>query len=474
MTATRLFLIVAVALLTGRTGLAADAAAVNDPMPVFTQGARILFQGDSITDGNRGRTADPNHILGHGYQFIIACKYGDELAERHLTFINRGVSGNRVSDLAHRWQKDTLDLKPDVLSILVGVNDLGRGVPADEYGRQYDQLLADTVKALPHVKLILCEPFGLPVGPKKDGWDAYQKDLAARQAIVAKLALKYHAADVKCQAAFDDATRRAPADHWIWDGVHPTYSGHQVLADEWVRTARAYWPDAGPQDNSAVVPVPHLERDSYNWDQRHAQVLQVQRTLDPEVVLIGDSITHFWAGPPVAAQQRGPKSWAATFGDHRVLNMGFGWDRTQNVLWRLDHGEMDSTHPRVVVLNIGTNNFSQTAHARENAPAEIAEAIGDICHRVHAKAPAARLIVMGVFPRGFSPQDPFRAKITALNQILSKQLAGQPLTTFLDISDQLAAADGSISRSILSDGTHPAEAGYAIWGKALLAAGVFR
>src|SRR5436190_18411808 len=92
-----------------------------EPMAAFTPGARILFQGDSITDGNRGRSADPNHILGHGYAFIIAAKYGAAYADRNLTFLNRGVSGNKVTDLAKRWQKDTLELKPDVLSILIGV-----------------------------------------------------------------------------------------------------------------------------------------------------------------------------------------------------------------------------------------------------------------------------------------------------------------------------------------------------------------
>ena len=108
--------------------------------------------------------------------------------------------------------------------------------------------------------------------------------------------------------------------------------------------------------NNAIVPVTWLERDSYNWDERHAQVLELQKTLDPEVVLIGDSITHFWAGPSLSSQQNGPKTWADTFGGHRVLNMGFGWDRTQNVLWRLAHGEFAGQTPRLVVLLIGTLN----------------------------------------------------------------------------------------------------------------------
>jgi lysophospholipase L1-like esterase len=215
----------------------------NDPMPAFSDGATILFQGDSITDGNRGRNLDPNHILGHGYQFIISAKYGEELAERHLTFLNRGVSGDTVSRLARRWQKDTLDIKPDILSILIGVNDLGSGVTAEQYEQRYDQLLADTTNALPNVHFVLGEPFGLPVGGKKANWEMYRADLEVRIAIVNKLGGKYHAPVVHYQKMFEDATNRAPADYWIWDGVHPTYSGHQLMADEWVRAVRACWPE---------------------------------------------------------------------------------------------------------------------------------------------------------------------------------------------------------------------------------------
>jgi lysophospholipase L1-like esterase len=212
-------------------------------MPAFAPGATVLFQGDSITDGNRGRSNDLNHILGHGYQALIASRFGADLPERNLLFINRGISGNRVSDLLGRWQTDAIDLKPDILSILIGVNDLNSGVSAEEYERQYDQLLTDTVKALPRIRLVLCEPFGLPVGGKKDNWATYRADLATRQAIVAGLADKYHAPVVHFQRVFDDAARRAPADYWIWDGVHPTYAGHQLMADEWVRTVRDYWPE---------------------------------------------------------------------------------------------------------------------------------------------------------------------------------------------------------------------------------------
>ena len=211
-------------------------------LSVLQPSARILFQGDSITDGNRGRTADPNHILGHGYVFVIAAKYGADYPDRRLTFLNRGVSGNTVANLAARWQTDTIDLKPDVLSILIGVNDLDHGVSVELFEQQYDRLLADTVKALPNLKLVLGEPFSARVGRyDNEHWDDRVADLKKRQAVVAKLADKYHAALVHYQKAFDEAIQRAPADYWIWDGIHPTYSGHQIMADEWIRTVSQFW-----------------------------------------------------------------------------------------------------------------------------------------------------------------------------------------------------------------------------------------
>ncbi len=212
-----------------------------EPIPAFKPGARILFQGDSITDGNRGRSADPNHILGHGYVFIIAAKFGAAFPEAKLEFFNRGVSGNTVLDLEKRWQKDTLDLKPDVLSILIGVNDKGRGVPLDQYERTCDKLLADAKAANPQIKLVLCEPFVMNHQATTPQHGSPNTDIAQRQAIVARLAKKHGAALVHFQAALDHATERAPAIHWIWDGVHPTYSGHQILADEWERVVREFW-----------------------------------------------------------------------------------------------------------------------------------------------------------------------------------------------------------------------------------------
>jgi lysophospholipase L1-like esterase len=149
-----------------------------------------------------------------------------------------------------RWPADTLALKPDVLSILIGVNDVGHAlrknveVSIAHYESTYDQLLAETVAALPNVKLVLCEPFLARGKSTEARFDDWQKAIEAMDAVVDKLAIKYHAPAVHFQRMFDGAFRRAPVGYWIWDGVHPTYSGQQLMADEWERAFRAFYGSA--------------------------------------------------------------------------------------------------------------------------------------------------------------------------------------------------------------------------------------
>ncbi|MFI5709144.1 SGNH/GDSL hydrolase family protein [Kribbella sp. NPDC051620] len=207
----------------------------------FPTGARVVFQGDSITHGGRGPTEDPNHILGHSYPFLIASAAAAALPERDWRFVNRGVSGDTVADLAARWHADAIDLRPDVLSILVGVNDVdavlsGESGDADgsAFAAEYRLLLDRTRTALPNVLLVLGEPFYLPTSPAPELRADWAAAVALRATIVRDLANTFDATFVPNQAAFDAAVLRAPAEHWIWDGIHPTYAGQRVLADAWI------------------------------------------------------------------------------------------------------------------------------------------------------------------------------------------------------------------------------------------------
>ncbi len=256
----------------------------------------------------------------------------------------------------------------------------------------------------------------------------------------------------------------------MWDLLHPSPSGAEAWAQAIEPTLAGLMGDqpraVDSPANSALIPATKLENDSYNWDERHATVLRMRKAIDPEVVLIGDSITHFWGGEPKAPHVNGPQTWQATFGAYRTLNLGFGWDRIQNVLWRLDHGELDGIHPRVVVLHIGTNNTSDTEHARKNTPTEIVEGIHAIIQRVRAKAPEARIVLMKVFPREEKPDHPRRKQIGEINRLMDA-FANVPGITLLDIGPKLLQADGTLPREVMPDFCHPNDRGYQAWADAL-------
>ena len=218
----------------------------QEPLPFLHKDNIIVFQGDSITDGGRQRTgSDYNHIMGQDYAYILASQIGYLSPGRNLSFINRGDGGDRLPDLAARWQTDAIDIHPNLLSILIGVNDTlsKRHDPemAEEFETMYDHLLAQTIAALPGTKIVLGQPFVLPVGNHKDTYAEDLVEIKKRQEIVDRLATKYHLPVIHYQKAFDEACKRAPADHWSWDGIHPTYAGHGLMAAEWLRTVDDFW-----------------------------------------------------------------------------------------------------------------------------------------------------------------------------------------------------------------------------------------
>jgi lysophospholipase L1-like esterase len=208
-----------------------------------------LFQGDSITDGNRGRSDDPNHILGHGYAFGIASLLGAEYPERQLSFINKGNSGDTISALLARWKTDALDLKPDAISILVGINDVlhrirsGNFSAPSTYERDFRKLIELTREALPGTKIILCEPFILPVGMTLENPERWANEVNTIQQVCLQLATEFDFPYVRFQRVFNDALKTAPASYWIWDGIHPTVSGHGLMAKEWMREVGKVMPE---------------------------------------------------------------------------------------------------------------------------------------------------------------------------------------------------------------------------------------
>ncbi|HET7623713.1 MAG TPA: GDSL-type esterase/lipase family protein [Verrucomicrobiae bacterium] len=230
----------------GLAGIASTAAFAEDSnstAPVIAKGNVVLFQGDSITDWGRSREKAnlPNNqpALGSGYAWLAAADLLVGCPQDDLKIFNRGVSGNKVFQLAARWDKDCLDLKPDVLSILIGVNDIWHTLngnyngTVEIYERDYRALIERTLKALPNVKLIICEPYVLRFGAVTDKWfpefDEYR-------AAAKRVSDSFKTIFVPFQTMFNEAIKYAPPERWVKDGVHPTQDGASLMAHYWIET----------------------------------------------------------------------------------------------------------------------------------------------------------------------------------------------------------------------------------------------
>jgi lysophospholipase L1-like esterase len=240
----------------GTAGLAAIPEILSASMPAapkknkglaagLKKGDVILFQGDSITDAGREREkqqANSPASFGSGYAFLAASAMLNEYSEKELSIYNRGISGNKVYQLAERWQKDCLELKPAVLSILIGVNDFWHKLngqyngTVEIYENDFRKLLQETKNALPEVKFVIGEPFAINDGTAvKDKWPA--EFINYRQA-AKKVAAEFNAIFIPYQTIFDEAQKHAKGQYWSWDGVHPSMAGAALMAEAWLKAVR--------------------------------------------------------------------------------------------------------------------------------------------------------------------------------------------------------------------------------------------
>lgn len=201
----------------------------------------VLFQGDSITDALRIREDEEN--LGMGYPAFTAGELGVAYPGRFLVY-NRGISGNRVVDIYARIKKDIINLRPDYLSLLIGINDVWHeigeqnGVDAEKYGRIYQMLVEEVMEALPEVKIMILEPFVLKASATEGEWDTFRTETAKRAEQARLVAERNGLLFIPLQERFDAAARTAPADFWLRDGVHPTPAGHAMIKDAWMEAFR--------------------------------------------------------------------------------------------------------------------------------------------------------------------------------------------------------------------------------------------
>lgn len=205
----------------------------------------ILFQDDSITDC--GRNKEDITSTGVGYVHMVKGQLGCEYPGEY-EFVNKGISGNRIVDVYARIKADILNLKPDYMSLLIGVNDVwhelgGRhnGVSAENFEKIYDMLITEILDELPDIKIMIMEPFVLEGGStaatetEPGRWEYFVTEVPKRAAVAKRIAEKYDLPFIALQDIFDDACKRAPASYWLRDGVHPTPMGHWLIKNEWIK-----------------------------------------------------------------------------------------------------------------------------------------------------------------------------------------------------------------------------------------------
>jgi acyl-CoA thioesterase I len=206
---------------------------------LIENGALVLFQGDSITDA--GRNYDDGASLGGGYAMMAASWFSAQFPDRNVSFLNRGVSGDRAKEMESRWQKDCLDIKPAWVSIMIGINDTWRAFDSNDptsteaFETSYRNVLA-TTRATLKARLVLMEPFVLPYPEDRKAW---RRDLDPRIEVVHKLAEEFDAIMVPLDRIFAKAMKKREPAYWAADGVHPTLAGHALIAQSWLKAVKA-------------------------------------------------------------------------------------------------------------------------------------------------------------------------------------------------------------------------------------------
>ncbi|MCC7376778.1 MAG: hypothetical protein IT581_19115, partial [Verrucomicrobiales bacterium] len=212
---------------------------------------------------------------------------------------------------------------------------------------------------------------------------------------------------------------------------------------------------------TTLIPVPQSREwnyGGYHWRRRHEAILAYAREHRPRLVFLGDSITHQWGGLPQSDTPKpGESVWNEFYGSRQAMDIGYGWDRVENMLWRVQHGELDEADPRLIVMLAGTNNLEV------NTPEEIARGVERLCLEIHRRKPKARILLLGLFPRGENRKFP---ALDETNQRL-RTLTRHRYLDFRDIGDVFLDDHGQLTRAIMPDLLHLSAEGYRRWAKAI-------
>lgn len=239
------------------------------------------------------------------------------------------------------------------------------------------------------------------------------------------------------------------------DGTHPNDLGMMRYADAYERKLREILQQPVGLLKTQIPTRQNREPGSYNWEERHNDMLKLNQTEPGKILFFGNSITHNWGGKPLNNRIKGADSWQKYLEPLQVRNFGFGWDRVENVLWRIYHDELEGLAPEQIVINIGTNNLGL------NNDDEIIQGLKLLVQAIRLKQPQARITLLGIYPRR-----ELETRVSALNKGI-QTLAKSERIRFQDIGKNLLSKNGTIDEQFFSDGLHPNAAGYERLGKEL-------
>lgn len=232
------------------------------------------------------------------------------------------------------------------------------------------------------------------------------------------------------------------------DGVHPNDIGMMRYADAYEKKIKVILDETIGDISTTIAVTQRRDASTYDWETRHNQVVQYNKTHNSQLVFMGNSITHFWGGQPAAPVVNGEESWVKHFAGKDAVNLGFGWDRVENVLWRVQHGELDGIAPKQIVLMIGTNNL------QHNTDDEIVIGMQFLLKAIRLKQPISNILVVGILPRREMEE-----RVATLNKKIAKISTGGSIR-FADAGELFLNKNKKIDESFFSDGLHPNAVGY--------------
>ena len=428
----------------------------------------LVLIGDSIT-----------HTIGElgGKYEPLKAVWEKHFAPRHA--INLGFNGYRTENILWNLLNGELDFarSPKVVMILIGTNNgddrhFPRVHSPEEIFAGTKAIVELIRQRLPDSKILVLRIFPRGGDTEKavspPAFNSSEKCIeTCRRAgeLTAQLADGQHVFWLDVNYVFLRPDGAINTD-LMWDLLHPSPAGAEAWAQAVEPTLARLMGDrpiVPPRLNPLLVPAVGGGDGTYIWMQRHNSALRA-RVTNPRVVFIGDSITqHFGGIPTEGIPPAGQPVWDRLFSNKRpALNLGFGADRVQQVLWRIDHGELDGLSPKSVVLMIGANH----ALGGTESPEAVVEGIRACLQRIRAKIPGAKITLMAVLPCRNPATHPNRLKAIRINEGLAA-LAEEAKIDFLDIGPKFLDAQGSIPSALMGDAVHPTLSGYQIWGDAL-------